>query len=169
MRALRSWRRHVLLRFMSAPLSPEDIARLRDLLQQGKMIEAIKHFRTSAGGGLAEAKAALEQLRDSGAMKASSGPAPEPSPASLGKVRAALRAGNKIEAIKIYREAMGVGLKEAKDAVDRMETEQRGTPVVNLPTPGGLPTNAPAKTGCFGMLAACAIPLGALAGWLLAR
>jgi hypothetical protein len=34
----------------------------------------------------------------------------------------ALRAGNKIQAIKIYREATGVGLKEAKDAVDRAES-----------------------------------------------
>jgi ribosomal protein L7/L12 len=31
-----------------------------------------------------------------------------------------LRQGRKIEAIKIYREKYGVGLKEAKDAVDRM-------------------------------------------------
>ncbi|MCE7550356.1 ribosomal protein L7/L12 [Streptomyces thermodiastaticus] len=30
------------------------------------------------------------------------------------------RAGRQIEAIKVYREATGAGLKEAKDAVDRM-------------------------------------------------
>ena len=33
----------------------------------------------------------------------------------------ALRKNNLIEAIKIYREEFGVGLQEAKDAVDRME------------------------------------------------
>lgn len=32
----------------------------------------------------------------------------------------ALSRGKKIQAIKIYREATGAGLKEAKDAVDRM-------------------------------------------------
>jgi len=32
-----------------------------------------------------------------------------------------LRRGNKIEAIKIYREKTGVGLKEAKDAVEAIE------------------------------------------------
>ena len=32
-----------------------------------------------------------------------------------------LRAGKKIEAIKIYREIFGVGLKEAKDAVEAIE------------------------------------------------
>ena len=33
----------------------------------------------------------------------------------------ALRGGNKIEAIKIYRELTGVGLAEAKQAIERAE------------------------------------------------
>jgi ribosomal protein L7/L12 len=40
-------------------------------------------------------------------------------------VREALLAGNKILAIKFYREFYGVGLKEAKDAVDAMERNLR--------------------------------------------
>jgi ribosomal protein L7/L12 len=40
---------------------------------------------------------------------------------SLLKVGAALASGNKIEAIKLLREASGLGLKEAKDAVEQME------------------------------------------------
>ncbi len=32
-----------------------------------------------------------------------------------------LRRGQKIEAIKIYRQKTGVGLKEAKDVIDKME------------------------------------------------
>ncbi|NPV01757.1 MAG: hypothetical protein HPY53_10295 [Brevinematales bacterium] len=32
-----------------------------------------------------------------------------------------IRAGNKIEAIKRYREQTGMGLKEAKDAIEAME------------------------------------------------
>ena len=35
-------------------------------------------------------------------------------------IRAELLAGNKINAIKLYREQHGVGLKEAKDAIDQM-------------------------------------------------
>jgi len=38
------------------------------------------------------------------------------------KVIEALRTGNKIEAIKIYREIHNVGLAEAKQAVDGMES-----------------------------------------------
>ena len=35
------------------------------------------------------------------------------------QIQDALRRGNKIEAIKIYREMTGVGLAEAKDAIER--------------------------------------------------
>ncbi len=38
----------------------------------------------------------------------------------------ALLAGDKILAIKLYREEYGVGLKEAKDVVDAMERQNRG-------------------------------------------
>jgi ribosomal protein L7/L12 len=37
------------------------------------------------------------------------------------KVIDLLKAGNKIEAIKVYREMYNVGLAEAKEAIDRME------------------------------------------------
>ncbi len=37
-----------------------------------------------------------------------------------------LMRGNKIEAIKAYREQTGYGLKEAKDAIDAMERQMRG-------------------------------------------
>ena len=37
------------------------------------------------------------------------------------QIQEALRRGNKIEAIKIYRELTGVGLAEAKDAIDKVD------------------------------------------------
>jgi ribosomal protein L7/L12 len=37
-----------------------------------------------------------------------------------GQARALLQAGNKIEAIKVYREMTGAGLAEAKAAVERL-------------------------------------------------
>jgi ribosomal protein L7/L12 len=42
-------------------------------------------------------------------------------PQHLPQVTALLREGKKIQAIKAYREATGADLKEAKDAVDRMD------------------------------------------------
>jgi ribosomal protein L7/L12 len=38
----------------------------------------------------------------------------------MAEVRALAAGGRKIEAIKVYREITGLGLKEAKDAVDAM-------------------------------------------------
>ena len=44
-----------------------------------------------------------------------------PDPLMSPQIQAALRSGNKIEAIKIYRELTGVGLAEAKQAIDHAE------------------------------------------------
>lgn len=46
---------------------------------------------------------------------------PNSDPTLAPQVQEALRRGNKIEAIKIYRELTGVGLAEAKQAIDRAE------------------------------------------------
>jgi len=46
---------------------------------------------------------------------------PNSDPALAPQIRDALRQGNKIEAIKLYREMTGVGLAEAKQAIDRAE------------------------------------------------
>ena len=46
---------------------------------------------------------------------------PGSDPVMSPKIQEALRNGNKIEAIKIYRELTGVGLAEAKDAIDKAE------------------------------------------------
>ena len=46
---------------------------------------------------------------------------PNSDPALDSRIQDALRNGNKIEAIKIYRELTGVGLAEAKQVIDRAE------------------------------------------------
>jgi ribosomal protein L7/L12 len=46
---------------------------------------------------------------------------PNSDPALTPQIQDALRRGNKIEAIKIYRELTGVGLAEAKQAIERAE------------------------------------------------
>ncbi len=46
---------------------------------------------------------------------------PNSDPALSPQIQDALRRGNKIEAIKLYREVTGVGLAEAKGAIDRAE------------------------------------------------
>jgi hypothetical protein len=61
------------------------------------------------------------------------------------QLREALFAGRKIEAIKIYREAGGGGLKEAKEKVEALEIELRKT------NPAAF-RNSGTKTGCLGVL-----------------
>ena len=46
---------------------------------------------------------------------------PNANPINSPQILAALRSGNKIEAIKIYRELTDVGLAEAKDAIEKAE------------------------------------------------
>ncbi len=58
-----------------------------------------------------------------------------------------LTRGAKIEAIQFYREATGVGLKEAKDAVEAMEASLE-------PRPAGSRDPFAKKSGCFGVFAA---------------
>ncbi|MHB8597578.1 MAG: ribosomal protein L7/L12 [Ktedonobacteraceae bacterium] len=47
-------------------------------------------------------------------------PVNNPGDSLMAEVAALLRQNRKIEAIKMYREQTGVGLKEAKDVIDRM-------------------------------------------------
>lgn len=96
---------------LGADASPEE------LLRAGKKIEAIKRYRELTGLGLKEAKDAVEAM-ESG--RSSSLP---PKSALLrqvhdSEIEAQIRSGHMIDAIKLYREKNGVGLKEAKDAVE---------------------------------------------------
>jgi large subunit ribosomal protein L7/L12 len=54
------------------------------------------------------------------AQLASGEPVAAPDTSWMSEVRALVASGNKIQAIKVYREKTGVGLKEAKDAVEAM-------------------------------------------------
>ena len=74
-----------------------------------------------------------EELRDAGNLSGNAGQSAGASFApiidqalKMAEVAQLLRAGNKIAAIKLYRETFGVGLKDAKDAVEQIE---RGGPL----------------------------------------
>ena len=96
---------------------------LRYWLGRGNKIEAIKAYRLATGAGLKEAKDVVEAFERGEPLLLSGKPAaPSPSPQGLNEqVRLLLQQDKKIEAIKVYREATGCGLKEAKDAVESIE------------------------------------------------
>lgn len=93
---------------------PDDVL---NALQHGQVIEAIKLLRAASGLGLKEAKDVI----DSHQLGASfSLPTAISGSQFSASVMAAMQSGNKIEAIKLLREQTGLGLKEAKDAVETM-------------------------------------------------
>lgn len=96
---------------LGADASPEQ------LLRAGRKIEAIKRYRELTGVGLREAKEAVEALEAGRSVSL-------PPKSSLlrqvhdSEIEQQIRSGHLLDAIKLYREKTGVGLKEAKDAVE---------------------------------------------------
>ncbi|HEX2187301.1 MAG TPA: hypothetical protein VHG51_00315, partial [Longimicrobiaceae bacterium] len=80
-------------------------------------------------------------------------------PETVAEVVRLLRAGRKVDAVKLYRERFGVGLKEAKEAVERIAA---GQPPGTLPAPA----RAGAAFGCAGAVLALAVGAGVLAAVL---
>lgn len=107
-------------------MSEADIARrIGELVAAGRKIEAIGLLREATGLGLADAKNVIEsvgsgaplplelrQRLDAGATAATEEPLPD-------EVLAVAAAGNRIEAIRLLRAQRGLGLKQAKDLLDR--------------------------------------------------
>ena len=98
------------------------IQEIGHLLSSGRKIDAIRLYREVFDTGLKEAKEAVETLETGRELPIPvSYAAPQPpidSGAVLDDIRLLLYQGKKIDAIKRYREAYPVGLKEAKDAVE---------------------------------------------------
>jgi len=95
-----------------------DLQEVHRLTLQGQKIQAIKVYREMTGVGLKEAKDYVDAL-ESGGQPAAVNPAPTGS-GDLAEVHALARQGQKIQAIKLYRQLTGAGLKDAKDYVDRL-------------------------------------------------
>lgn len=104
---------------VAAPPGPE--ASVEALVAAGRTIDAIKRYREQTGASLADAKAAIDAL-------AAGGELPKPKPRTItsemaiddAELRGHMSAGRMIDAIKRYRELTGLGLKEAKDAVEAL-------------------------------------------------
>lgn len=90
-------------------------ANVRAALERGSAIEAIRLLRESQGVGLKEAKEMIDR-HQSGVTVSISASAQQA--ALPPEVIAALQQGQKIEAIRLLRESTGLGLKDAKDAVE---------------------------------------------------
>ena len=129
-------------------LKPEQRQAIVAALRAGNKIEAIKLCREATGLGLAEAKDFVERLET--LPEAAVAPAPEAG--ALSPIADLLFAGQKIQAIKLYREQVqpGAGLAEAKQAVEQLESVLRAQHPEKF-------TAAAQKSGCAAVLAVFAV------------
>ena len=118
---------------MSVPTEDGPLEEARRVLAGQAKMRAIKLYRDANRSGWAEAAEAVDRIRAGRVPMATHTSAlPRADALAIGE---ALRAGNKIEAIKLYRAATGLGLKEAKDALDAMTAEN--SPGKRLPSATG--------------------------------
>jgi ribosomal protein L7/L12 len=109
---------------VSHPL-PADPRTVEALVRVGRKLDAIKLYRDTHQVTLAEAKDAVEAMARGEAPPAP--PTVEEAHLAPAEVDALVRAGQLIDAIKLYRETHGVGLAEAKDAVEARRAQlERG-------------------------------------------
>lgn len=92
------------------------------LLRSDRKIQAIKVYREATGVSLADAKRAVEQYELGRPLSAAPLP-PAPTvldDAAWQHLRALAIRGQKIQAIKLYRELTGANLRDAKNAIDAL-------------------------------------------------
>jgi len=106
-------------------LRPDQVQRIHDLLHRQQLINAIKFYREITGASLAEAKDAVEEMARDESTKPPDDVRDMDNPILTSRIMSLLSRKRKIDAVKIYREEYGVGLKEAKDAVDQIEALMR--------------------------------------------
>lgn len=103
-------------------LDPALTDRIKKLAWQGQKIRAIKEYRGATGASLHTAKEAIEAWMDSGEPLSPS--AASLDPGLTDNVQQLARQGQKIQAIKKYREATGASLKTSKDAIEAWMNSQ---------------------------------------------
>ena len=115
------------------PAETDVRTRILAFVQQGQYIEAIKLYREKTGLGLRESKDAIDAVRAGQPLSITmiSSPqeaAPSPEPNHDDEVLLAIKQGNKINAIKIYRTYSGLGLKESLEAVEAISRGEKRPP-----------------------------------------
>jgi ribosomal protein L7/L12 len=97
-----------------------DIEQIKMLLHEHRRTEAVRLYMEQTGASLSEANHAVDQIqaaRHTPTLNTTTGPAA----VDIDAIQALTKGGKKIDAIKLLRQQTGLGLKEAKDAVEAIE------------------------------------------------
>lgn len=116
-------------------MSEEVFNEIKELVDQGQKIQAVKRYMELTDAGLKEAKDFVDQLTEGSGGGTAEKLTEEEFQKELSRL---LTNGQAIPAIKLYRNQFGVGLKEAKQQVEAIAKEM------------GVPFQAGA--GCAGMI-----------------
>ena len=114
-------------------LTPDQVQKIHELLHAKQIIHAIRLYREATGVGLAEAKQAVEEMALVEVTKPPPGVRSYDDPVMESKIKSLLAKGKKIDAVKIYREEYGIGLNEARNAVERIEATMPRDPATTMP------------------------------------
>lgn len=129
-------------------LSTYQEEQIRELVNRDKKIAAVKLYREITGASLREAAEAVEAI---GVGWPTKFPEPvqdnEPDTVLKSRIMNLLAERKKIEAVKLYRETYNCGLKEAKDAVERIQTEMRKEGYSNIPSAPAISDDPFARDG----------------------
>lgn len=102
----------------SAAATKELEQAVRSLLEQGRKLEAAKLYMDQTGSSLKESKDAVEGLQDDAGP-----PRPTEADADLeANLVRLLKDGEKIKAVKLYRDRTGASLADSKRAVEAIAT-----------------------------------------------
>ena len=115
----------------------EKLKSIRELAIAGDQIEAIRLLRGTYVIGLTKAKELVEAMQRGEEVDVSHLELVAPTtlqsfsldPSTMSKLMELVKAGDKIAAIQLFHEITGVGLKEAKDAIDGLELAISAEPV----------------------------------------
>ena len=152
---------------------------IRQLVQDGNLEQAIHRYRELYDVGSQEAKDAVNALAAGKVVEVhrvfSGPPSAEETSQVLEEVKDLLRSGDKIGAIKRYRQVNDVSLTEAKQVVDQVEAALTGIPVPPRPEIPGHPSSPsrPVKSknraGCVIAVIFILLFGGGILGYFLTR
>lgn len=132
-----------------------DVDQIKDLLKDKRRPEAVRLYMAQTGAGLKEATLAVGQI-EAGRETQTINTARGPFAVDLDEIERLTRSGQKINAIKLLREQTGLGLKEAKDAVETLERGQLPSLSIDQRARSGVV----AKSSTGGCLLGCLPVLG---------
>ncbi len=131
---------------MDKQLSDSQISQLRDELSNRRKLAAVKLYKEWAECSLLEAKNFVESLAD-GNVATGDQTGSNLDDRVMDRILDALQKGNKLEAVKLYKESSGLSLMESKKFIEKLMSE--------------LGVEDSKGSGCAGMILAALITSGA--------